>query len=335
MANLVGDSNNPNIAAVSGNHITDGRGIEGISNAGQGVYGQSNEQAGVVGVSGNFIGVWGESKNPNHPGIIGISKDSQGIYGTSINQAGIVGVSEKFIGVWGESKDKSPGILGKSKNTGVIGEGETYGVHGVIQGTLGYENQAGILGESKGDYGYGIVGRSNNVGISAESTKSTALIATTRGRNVSALIINQWGTGNIIIGRDNNNAEVFRVLNNGDVQVRGITITSDKNEKENFLNVNTHEILNKLANMPIQSWNYKTDSDNIRHIGPTAQDFQIAFGLNGDNDTHISSIDLQGIALAAIQGLNKKNEELKVENAQLHVSLANLEARLSKLESKN
>ncbi|UUE91496.1 tail fiber domain-containing protein [Bacillus cereus] len=306
----------------------------------KGIIGKANGQRtyGVVGY-GEAVGVQGEGTTWH--GVVGLSKSTIGgfgVYGANTaGGSGVVGESKGWhaVGGFSQSTTGGAGVYGKGKGTGVIGEGETYGIVGIIPGTQGTISDAAILGESKGDYGYGIKGKSNNVAISAESTKSTALIATTRGRDVSALIVNQWGTGNIIIGRDNRNAEVFRVLNNGDVQVRGITITSDKNEKENFLDVNVLEILDKLTNMPIQSWNYKADSNNIRHIGPTAQDFKTAFGLNGDDHIHISSIDLQGVSLAAIQGLNKKNEELKIENAQLHMRLANLEARLSKLESKS
>ncbi|MGG0847878.1 tail fiber domain-containing protein [Peribacillus simplex] len=203
-------------------------------------------------------------------------------------------------------------------------------------GVWGFTNSGnGFYGTSE-RAGNGVKGYSNfGMGVEAESNNNTALIATTRGRNTTALIVNQWGTGNIIIGRDNRNAEVFRVLNNGDVQVRGITITSDKNAKENFSNINTLEILEKLASIPIQSWNYKEDSSSVRHIGPTAQDFHAVFEVNGDDNIHISSVDAQGVALAAIQGLNEKNEKLKAENAQLHTNLVNLEARLSALESKS
>ncbi|MCY9580136.1 tail fiber domain-containing protein [Paenibacillus alvei] len=116
----------------------------------------------------------------------------------------------------------------------------------------------------------------------------------------------------------------------GDIFSRGVKLTSDKNTKENFSDVSTLQILDKLASMPIYTWNYK-DEPSVRHIGPTAQDFQAAFELNKD-DTYISSIDAQGIALAAIQGLNEK---LKAENAELHAKLAKLEARLSALESKS
>jgi len=105
---------------------------------------------------------------------------------------------------------------------------------------------------------------------------------------------------------------------------------SDRNAKANFSNVNTRQILEKLTGLPIQKWNYRTDPTSIHHIGPTAQDFQAAFELNGDDDVHISSVDAQGVALAAIQGLNEK---LNAENEQLRTSLVSLEARLAAIES--
>ncbi|MED0990289.1 MULTISPECIES: tail fiber domain-containing protein [Bacillus cereus group] len=239
----------------------------------------------------------GDSNTQNVPAVFGNNTDGgTGVYGQSINGWGTSGRSETSTGVTGLS----------TSGIGVVG---------------GSRSGTGVNGVS--DAG---------VGVSAESSQNTALIATTRGRDVSALIVNQWGSGNIIIGRDNRNAEVFRVLNNGDVQVRGITLTSDKNAKENFSNVNTLEILDNLASMPILSWNYKEDPSSKRHIGPTAQDFHATFGLNGDdNNKHISSVDLQGVALAAIQGLNEK---LKAENVELYAKLASLEERLSALESR-
>ena len=40
----------------------------------------------------------------------------------------------------------------------------------------------------------------------------------------------------------------------------------------------------------------------LRHISPIAQDFSAAFGV-GEDDTHINTVDADGVALAAIQGL--------------------------------
>jgi hypothetical protein len=186
------------------------------------------------------------------------------------------------------------------------------------------------------------------------------LVGDSNDRNVAALRVYNMGIGGpgaLIYGYSPQGNFVFQVFNNGDVwsavgyntagrinaagsifsggdvYARGVRLTSDKNAKENFYNVNPLEILDKLVSMPIQSWNFKEEASSERHIGPTAQDFQAAFGLNGDDNTHISSIDLQGVALAAIQGLNEKNEKLKAENAQLQAALANLEARLSVLEA--
>jgi hypothetical protein len=261
----------------------------------------------------------GDSNTQNVPAVFGNNTDGgTGVYGKSINGWGIEGRSETSTGVTGQSSSGF-GVLGGSYSGP--------GVKGISTKNIG------VLGEST-DY-YGVVGKSSvGVGVSAESAHHTALIATSRGTNTTAMMVNHWGTGPIIIGRNNQMAEVFRVLHNGDVQVRGVTVTSDKNAKENFSNVNTLEILDNLASMPILSWNYKEDPSSKRHIGPTAQDFQATFGLNGDDGINISSTDLHGVALAAIQGLNEKNERLVTENAQLHANLANLEARLSALESK-
>ncbi|ASJ54431.1 hypothetical protein BP422_13215 [Brevibacillus formosus] len=166
------------------------------------------------------------------------------------------------------------------------------------------------------------------------------IYGTTQHNVTSFYVLNDgtvWALGNIVsegsvhargsLSTDNN-------VHAKRVYASGVRLTSDKNAKENFSKVNTLEILDNLASMPIQYWNYKEESSSERHIGPTAQDFHAAFGLDGDDDKYISCIDLQGVALAAIQGLNEKNERLKAESAQLHANLANLEARLSALESK-
>jgi regulator of replication initiation timing len=59
-----------------------------------------------------------------------------------------------------------------------------------------------------------------------------------------------------------------------------------------------------------------------------AQDFYAAFGLGG-SDTTITTVDPDGVALAAIQGLNERMES---ENATLRAENAELKTRLEKLE---
>ncbi len=62
-----------------------------------------------------------------------------------------------------------------------------------------------------------------------------------------------------------------------------------------------------------------------------AQDFHAAFGLNGADDKHISTVDEGGVALAAIQGLNQKLDEKDAEIQDLKRSVAELKELVSKL----
>ncbi|MBN8697651.1 MAG: tail fiber domain-containing protein [Bacteroidetes bacterium] len=105
---------------------------------------------------------------------------------------------------------------------------------------------------------------------------------------------------------------------------------SDKNKKEKFKNVDVNDVLNKLSELEITTWNYKTQSPSIRHIGPMAQDFYKLFSF-GDSDTTITTIDVDGISLAAIQALAKKTDELKLKAAEVE----KLKLQLSKLQAEN
>jgi phage shock protein A len=69
-----------------------------------------------------------------------------------------------------------------------------------------------------------------------------------------------------------------------------------------------------------------------------AQDFHAAFGT-GTDDKHIATVDADGVALAAIQGLNEKLEEkesviteLRNETSALRENNEAMEARLAALE---
>ncbi len=109
------------------------------------------------------------------------------------------------------------------------------------------------------------------------------------------------------------------------------TSASDRALKENVESVDTQALLERLAGVPVTTWSYKSQDDSIRHIGPMAQDFYAAFGV-GEDDKHISTVDADGVALAAIQGLHAENQALKAQVAALEEENANLDARLTALE---
>ena len=104
---------------------------------------------------------------------------------------------------------------------------------------------------------------------------------------------------------------------------------SDRNAKENFTPVDGRSILECLSSLPMETWNYRSQNPSIRHIGPMAQDFYAAFGV-GEDDRHITTVDADGVALAAIQGLYELVKEKDAKIADLEARIAALEALVSR-----
>jgi hypothetical protein len=118
------------------------------------------------------------------------------------------------------------------------------------------------------------------------------------------------------------------VLTNGAILAPGggaWSTFSDSTKKANVRLVDSKEILKKLESLPIKQWSYESQDPSIEHIGPMAQDFWNVFQL-GECDTMISTIDPDGVALAAIQELAKQNDEKDNK-------IADLEARVKQLEA--
>ena len=130
--------------------------------------------------------------------------------------------------------------------------------------------------------------------------------------------------GNIGIGTTNA-TQLLTV--NGGAYCNGTTWvnSSDRNAKQDFATVDPRTVLAKVEALPITEWQYKVETNGVKHLGPMAQDFHEAFGLNGSDDKHISTVDASGVALAAIQGLSAELKEQKAENAELKQRLADLE----------
>lgn len=122
------------------------------------------------------------------------------------------------------------------------------------------------------------------------------------------------------------------------------TNASSREIKENFQPVDASEILAHVAALPIQRWNYKNEK-GVDHIGPIAEDFYSAFQTGGTNAA-ISTVDADGVALAAIQALHEIVQDKSRRIAALEQRLAELqqlespesslpsiESRLARLEA--
>jgi Chaperone of endosialidase len=109
-------------------------------------------------------------------------------------------------------------------------------------------------------------------------------------------------------------------------------VSSDRNSKTGLSAVNSQEILRKVVAMPISSWQYLSEK-GVRHIGPMAQDFKRLFDV-GTDDRSITTIDADGVALAAIQGLNQKLEAEKLKSKAKDAKINALERDLAAIKKK-
>ncbi|HYE16726.1 MAG TPA: tail fiber domain-containing protein [Pyrinomonadaceae bacterium] len=110
--------------------------------------------------------------------------------------------------------------------------------------------------------------------------------------------------------------------------------TSSRTTKENFMAVSGEDILSRMRKVPVSSWNYITEGQQVRHLGPMAEDFHAAFKL-GTDEKSIGVLDIAGVSFAAIKALDERTAELQQkteEVEQLREKVNTLEQRLAALE---
>jgi Chaperone of endosialidase len=199
---------------------------------------------------------------------------------------------------------------------------------------------------------------SNTTGQVNTATGRGAFFSNTTGSNNTAtgrdaLISNTTGNANTAVGDgadvgrgDLENATAIGAgaivnrsnkirLGNSQVTVIegqvGFTSSSDARQKENFLPVDGEETLRKLRQLTVSSWNFKGQHPTrFRHYGPNAQEFFAAFGHDDlgtiGSETTITSTDIDGIMLLAIQALEQRTVELQAELRKAREELAQLQA---------
>ncbi len=194
----------------------------------------------------------------------------------------------------------------------------TTGFGNTASGTNALINNNGDNNTASGNGALGTNGTgSNNTAIGAETGVSIGNLnnATAIGYGAVVNASNKIRLGNTLV-----------TVIEGQV---AYTFSSDKNQKENFRAVDGKEVLRKISEFELTSWNYKgNDPKAIRHYGPMAQDFFAAFGHDGvgaiGTETTINSGDMAGILIVAVQALGK-------ENAELRARLESVEKEMKKL----
>jgi hypothetical protein len=327
-----GDANMPGIYSESPNRGVYGKstgssyGVYGESINGIGMQGVSSANIGVVGSSSNVSGVYGNTQAAccAAAGVLGVSTHSSGVGVKGQGQTGVYGVSStnNGNGVTGESNAvNTSGVYGTSTNgIGVSGQ-STNGV-----GVSGAGVQ-GVTGFSAAPNGYGVYGNSTGfltgIGVYGENLSGIGVYGK------SGFFSNTYAgyfDGNV---RITSNLMGSSAQFSGFVEAFVFVETSDRNAKANFAAVDMRAILQKVASLPIQKWNFKNEPDAVRHIGPMAQDFRAAFSL-GTDDKHIATVDADGVALAAIQGLYQMMLEKDKQIRQLQRQVRQLQRSIRK-----
>ncbi|NBB91739.1 MAG: hypothetical protein GVY32_01050 [Gammaproteobacteria bacterium] len=106
----------------------------------------------------------------------------------------------------------------------------------------------------------------------------------------------------------------------GPVTADGVLLTSTREAKTDFRDIDERDVLDKLASLEISEWRYKDEAEGTTHIGPIAEEFHEVFGLS--DGKRLNMIDTNGITFAAIQALHAENRDLKERLAALEQRLA-------------
>ena len=261
------------------------------------------------------------------------------------------------------------GAIGGGQSNGVIGEYDAIGGgrNNIVTGTAsavagGSQNRAtagyasvagGDLNKAEGSYAAVPGGLSNvasGAGSFAAGVSSTAGYAgdfvwsddASGATALSASTANQFlarASGGVTFYSSPNLAAGVR-LSPGSGTWSSL---SDRNAKSGIVPVSDDDILARVSTLPISEWSYTTER-GVRHVGPMAQDFFAAFNV-GEDDRHITSIDEEGVALAAIKALNARTAlreaalsarvwSLKEEVARKDAALHGLQQRMNALEAK-
>ncbi|MCP5528073.1 MAG: tail fiber domain-containing protein [Verrucomicrobiales bacterium] len=290
----------------------------------------------IAGGQGNAIGT-----NSTYSAIGG---GYQNTLAASSHSATIAGGKDNEIGT-----HSSYSTIGGGEGNSI----ETYAFYSTIAG--------GVLNQVGANSDYCAIGGGNYNRIRAdadyatipggESNRATQYaFAAGRRANANGTGSFVWGdsqnfdiiahNANEFVARATGGFYLFTAVNGSGSPTAGATLAagsgswaswSDRNGKENFQTIDPVEILDKVAALPVSRWNWKSQDASQQRIGPMAQDFHSAFGLGGDDDRHITGSDADGVALAAIQGLNRKLEE---RNAALEQELSELKVLVKALADK-
>ncbi len=274
------------------------------------------------------LGWFGGTQRP----FAGVAVDGPVLYGYSGGALGSTRFGQTFALRWDQNADSVFGGDVTIPATLTVSNALTAG------GTLSVAAPAGnraanLVGSRTGDYRSAVVHIEN---MSTNSNASPALRINGRGTSNDGALNVSADSGRL--ARFGNATDwVVAIENAGHVAATSFVTLSDRNKKAGFADVDVAAVLEKVAALSVQTWHYTNDPSATPHLGPMAQDFHAAFGL-GASDRSIATVDADGVALAAIQGLHHRTRELaealeieQAENRALRRDLESLRGLVEQL----
>jgi hypothetical protein len=223
---------------------------------------------------------------------------------------------------------------------------ESYGVVCGGWGNTAYGNRSIILGgdinDNSGDYSTILGGDSNQITSVANYSLVFGEGVYANSTTPRCYFFNGTNDGRVGINRDDGDGGISHPIHVGTDGLNGngarLTIGgtwtngSSRDFKENFKTLEPNELMTKINELEITSWNYK-DSEE-KHIGPVAEDFVAAFDVgtiiesDGQRDNqYMAASDVAGVALAGVKELLRENRELRDLISELEERITELENR--------
>ena len=174
----------------------------------------------------------------------------------------------------------------------------------------------------------------------AIGNNSTAIGTDVTANGYGTLIIGDSNPGGAVYTSGTNDKFIGRFYNGyyfltsaTGATARGVQIShdqtawssiSDSTKKENFIPAEGDKFLEKLKDLRLGSWNYKTQEQNPeRFYGPMAQEIYAAYGKDAigtiGSDTLVSTLNMDGLLFIFVQELEKRTSELKTQTDNLRL----------------
>jgi hypothetical protein len=262
-------------------------------------------------------------------GLFNVTAGSYAAVGGGQSNAGSGNHSAVPGGLSNTASGLNAAVLGGQGNTASGSYAAVGGGQGNVASGVNAFVAGGLSNTARGDYSF-VAGRRAKSIAGAFIRHGTFVFADNNDFDFAPEFANQF------VARATGGVKFVTSIDGAGADVAGVRVVagsgswsslSDRAAKKDLEAVDPRSVLAKVASMPLYTWRYISEASGATHMGPTAQDFRKAFGL-GDSDKTISTVDSDGVALAAIKGLHQLIEERDRKIGKLERELSAIKAKL-------